>query len=121
MDHRAIHDLPPPGRLVHDLADGALRHAGIVLEAHTHVTHESHKARHRPDLSVTRDRAHLGAEIEVFALNGDLHPPVTGGKNATSSPALIAAAGCAMSWFTAARTARFGAKTVAHSPPRARK
>ena len=36
-------------------------------------------------------------EVEIFLLNGDLHPPVTGGKNAISSPGLSGALATAMS------------------------
>src|SRR5882672_6091325 len=121
MNHGAVHHLPARGGLVDDLADRVLRHAGVMLERHAHLAHQTHEARHRADLAVFRHRAHLCAEVEVLALNSDLHPPVTGGKNAISPPAFRVAAGCAMSWFTAARTARLGANTFAHSPPRARR
>ena len=45
-----------------------------------------------------RERRHLRADVKIRRLNtdGQHQPPVTGGKNATSSPSASAAAGPAM-------------------------
>src|SRR5258705_8017819 len=107
MDHRDIDHVPAPGRLVRDLGDLALGHPGVVLEGHRHVAPQPHEARDRADASVAGELADLRAGVEVLPLDRDPHPPVTGGKNATSSPAFRRAEGCTISWFTAARTSAF--------------
>src|SRR3954447_15464085 len=104
MDHRDIDHAPALRRLVRDLRDLALRHSGVVLERHGHISYQPDEARDRADASVPGEPADLRAGIEILPLDRDPHPPVTGGKNATSSPAWMLAEGCTMSWFTAART-----------------
>src|SRR5688572_27180724 len=118
MDDGGVDHLPARTRLFHDLRDLALSHAGVVLEAHRYIAHQADEAGNRPDFPVPRKFPDFQAGVEVLALNRDLHPPVTGGKNATSSPALIAATGCAMSWFTATRTSFLSANTFCQAPPR---
>src|SRR6185436_13988604 len=129
MDHRAIDHVPARPGFLDDLGDRALGHSGIVLERHrTHgcvfvdIAHKPHERRDCADLCVSAgDRLDLGAAIEVFALDEDLHryPPVTGGKKATSSPALSSASGAAMSWLIAKRSSFFSDSAVCHAPPRA--
>ena len=71
--------------------------AGVVLECHRDIAHQANEAGNCTHFSFSAKRAHFGASIKIFALDRDLHPPVTGGKNATSSPALMRAVGCTMS------------------------
>src|SRR5262245_15655101 len=107
MNNGDIDQFPALRGLRRDLRDLALGHPGVVLERHRDVSHQPDEARDGADPPATRNSADLGIEVEVLSLHGDLHPPVTGGKNATSSPAWIGAEGCTMSWFTAARTSAF--------------
>src|SRR5262249_7792773 len=64
---------------------------GIVIEHHRlHPVigaHETDEGRDRPDISRrSLERGDFGPGVEVFTLDPDLaHPPVTGGKKATSS------------------------------------
>src|SRR5689334_7886883 len=105
VDHRAIEDVPAAASLLDDRRDGALGHARIVLERHPHLAHQADERRHRTNARARRNGLHLPGKVEVLALYGDLHPPVTGGKNATSSPARIVAEAGTISWFTAIRSA----------------
>src|SRR5262249_32499815 len=97
MDHRAIDDLPAAARFFDDLGERFLGHAGIVLERHCDIPDLADKTGDRSDALVPGNALHFQADIEFFPLNGNLHPPVTGGKKATSSPALTAADGWTMS------------------------
>src|SRR5437870_4069898 len=64
-------------RLVDHRLDGALSHAGIVLELHAadavalaRITHRADEAGHRADAAITSaKRCHLTPEVEVFALD----------------------------------------------------
>src|SRR5882762_5789026 len=116
-------------RLGDDFFERLLGHAGIVFERHLRrrsavvgVAAYPDKARHRTDLRVAAsERRDLGARVEVLRL--DTHPqgqpPVTGGKNAISSPGFTGVAGCAISWLTATRSALPWANAACQAPPRA--
>ncbi len=89
-------------------------HAGIVLQGHGAdflvtgiVADQSDKTGEPAYLGITcRHLADLCADIEVFCLYADHgdQPPVMGGKTATSSPSVISASSCAISWLTATRS-----------------
>ena len=72
-----------------------------------------------PPISVrpAGQRGELSADVEILGLHPDRgharQPPVTGGKNATSSPGLTRVSGSAKSWFTAQRTVRRLANALA--------
>src|SRR5688572_7363145 len=118
VDHGVIHDLPLRARLLDDLLDRVLGHAGVMLQRHRHFAHLADEARHRADAVVLLDVEHLEPEIKILLLDRDFHPPVTGGKNAISSPGLSGALAAAMSWLTATRTTFMSASTSCQAPPR---
>src|SRR5688572_16512252 len=118
VDHGVIHDLPLRARLLDDLLDRVLGHAGVMLQRHRHFAHLADEARHRADAVVLLDVEHLEPEIKILLLDRDLHPPVTGGKKAISSPGLSGAFAAAMSWLTATRTTFMSASTCCQAPPR---
>src|SRR5262245_6318966 len=127
MDDGDVDDVPAALGLVDDCGERLFRHAGIVFERHLHdgvvvveIAHNADEARHRADFGVTGAQAgNLGTDIEVFGLHAHRHgqPPVTGGKNATSSPSRIDVVACASSWFTATRTPFSRPSADAHVPP----
>src|SRR5262245_3935229 len=119
VDHGVVHDLPARARLFDDLLDRVFGHARVVLERHRIIAaHLADEARHRADAVVLLDVEHLEPEVEVLRLDGDLHPPVTGGKKATSSPGFSGALAAAMSWLTATRTTFMSASASCQAPPR---
>ena len=103
----AAHAVPVAEALVRGWAHAALtQHAPdwhLALLAH-------------PRIARTQG-SELLADIKVVGLDGHreghLHPPVTGGKNATSQPSSKVAEGSHSSWLRAMRTARFAAKASA--------
>src|ERR1019366_1782656 len=83
------------------------------------LAHNADEAAQTPDIGAAIcQTADLSRDIEIFCLNTDcrhfglapstlptpLYPPVTGGKNATSSPGRSTVEVSANSWFTAQRT-----------------
>src|SRR6185295_6914708 len=115
MDHARVAYLPARFRFLHDLRDLALGHPGVVLEGHGDLAHQADEARDGAYLPVSGQVSDFETGIKVLALDRDLHPPVTGGKNATSSPALMRAPACTMSWFTAVRTRVFWPKAFSNA------
>src|SRR5260221_1894270 len=129
VNHEHFHYVPAGLRLGDDFFEGLLGHAGIVFESHLRhrgavvgVAAYPDKARHRADLRVAAsERRDLGARVEVLRLDTHRHrqPPVTGGKNAISSPGFTGVVGCAISWLTATRSARPCASAACQARPRA--
>jgi hypothetical protein len=96
MNHAHAPYLPAPASLGNDFRQRLLGHPRIVLQRHRrHVTasDQANETGHRASVRITRRQGgDFGADVEVGFLNGDLfHPPVTGGKNATSSPSATGA------------------------------
>src|ERR1700742_2716809 len=91
MDHGDVLKRPSAPRNFDVPRDLPLRHLGIMLKDQrlqpVVVPDIARKGRDGADISVRpAEPLYLRARIEVLVLNAD-HPPVTGGKNATSSVA----------------------------------
>ena len=130
VDHaRVQHVKAGVGGVNHGL-NRALGHAGVVLQFQrldiaratgVAVTHRTHKAAYRTHPGVrTAQGRQLRAQVKVLGLDAhtgflrhSFQPPVTGGKKATSAPAVKAAASSAITWFSAMRKARPGARASA--------
>src|SRR5262249_26973871 len=95
------------------------RHAGQLFAVAV-AAHEPGETDDRADVGPRlMQPGDLNTRIEVFALHPDhRQPPVTGGKNATSSPAFTGVAKSTCSWLTAARRRFRSAKASAYPPPR---
>ena len=137
MDDEGIGDVPARFRFVDDGGERLFRHARIVLERHARngsvgidVAHGADERGDRTDRAIAvAQRGELAAGVEIFSLDSHWHAhckrPDSTARDRRKQRNLVARAigvsASARSWLTATRTARPGASSVAHAPPRARK
>src|SRR5471032_1777175 len=96
MQHLKPEQRPALSGLGSDLLQGLFGHAGIMLQEHPRhfppvieIPHVADKTHHRTNADIGgMQRIDLGTGIELSHLDPNRHcqPPVTVGKNATSSP-----------------------------------
>src|SRR6185437_4970974 len=125
MDDRRAQQGPALGGFFDMACDLPLRHAGIMFERQrlqiVVAAHDANETCYATDVHLPiRQCLDLVVEVEVFLLNADMrfHPPVTGGKNATSSLSEIAASKLTCCWLTAARSRDVSPNASRKPPPR---